>query len=488
MYLKTKILALLLFLGGLSAYGQTFMYSYTDPCTHELKFISYSYSAPLIITYYGQTRAFTYVEINNGTFEGWLNQVYLNHQASPCDEVLTTVTTTSTTNLTTNVINTVLNLSTVTAISSINIDIGGDVNTGNQSNSSNNDNDNQNNSNGSQGTSSTSSSSSNSNNSGSSSSSNGSSSSSGSNGNSGGSGSGSGGNSGSNGSGSGSNSGGGNGGGSGSGTDQGTNPSGTGSGGNKGGVQNGSEEGSTPPTQEEITEVKTEQQQSSSQQTSKSTSKAKTQVQKPAILVTGDIVGLQRTEDGSQDARATTSFTKVKGDGTASLGVSADYMVNARIANLTVMRSWIITKENGNKAINLVSSGFSFQPGAWSNTTMFIRVNSLKKATFIFGAAGSAGYLYEEPIISTLAIGGFMYKGKLYRNIDATLITAAVYAPYTKYYTEDWFTNMPIVIPFFNLNYKMTKTFGIGLTGGGTYQAGANVLNYQVLLGAKLII
>ena len=34
----------------------------------------------------------------------------------------------------------------------------------------------------------------------------------------------------------------------------------------------------------------------------------------------------------------------------------------------------------------------------------------------------------------------------------------------------------------------MTKTFGVGLTGGGTYQAGANVLNYQVLLGAKLIL
>ena len=137
---------------------------------------------------------------------------------------------------------------------------------------------------------------------------------------------------------------------------------------------------------------------------------------------------------------------------------------------------------------DLFKTGFSIQPGSWTNTTMFIRVNSLKRFTAIYGAAGSAGYLYSEPIISTLAVAGFMYKGKIYKNVDGTLIAAAVYAPYSKYYTESWFDSKPIIIPFFNVNYKLTKTFGFGLTGGGTYLAGANVLNYQVLLGAKLIL
>ena len=163
-------------------------------------------------------------------------------------------------------------------------------------------------------------------------------------------------------------------------------------------------------------------------------------------------------------------------------------MIRAKISNITTMKSWISTTEKGNKSINLLSSGFSVQPGSWTNTTMFIRVNSLKRFTAIYGAAGSAGYLYKEPIISTLAVAGFMYKGKIYKNIDGTLIAAAVYAPYSKYYTESWFDSKPIVIPFFNVNYKLTKTFGVGLTGGGTYLAGANVLNYQVLLGSKLIL
>jgi hypothetical protein len=35
----------------------------------------------------------------------------------------------------------------------------------------------------------------------------------------------------------------------------------------------------------------------------------------------------------------------------------------------------------------------------------------------------------------------------------------------------------------------MTKTFAMGLTGGGTYVTGNDKpLNYQILLGAKLIL
>jgi hypothetical protein len=448
-YLKTKILAFLFLLGGLSLKGQTFMYSYIDPCTQQVQTLMYDMSAPIIVSYYGQTRAFTYNEISSGVLDTWLNQVYSNYVAAPCSEVFTTVTTTSTTNLTTNIINNVLNLSTVTSISSLNL--GGNINTGNQSNSNSSSNEDNNNS--QSNVSSSSNSSNNNNNTGSS-------------GNSG----------------SGSSSGGGT-----SNPNSGSpNPSESSGGTSTGETQGGGQEG--VPSEEKIDEAKTDQQKSDANQTSKTTAKAKAQVQKPAILVTGDIVGLQKTDDKTNDARGTFSFTRVKGDGTASIGLSADYMVRARISNITVMKSWISTTEKGNKGINLLSSGMSFQPGAWSNTTMFIRVNSLKRFTAIYGAAGSVGYLYKEPIISTLAVAGFMYKGKLYKNIDGTLIAAGVYAPYSKYYTESWFDSKPIIIPFFNVNYKLTKTFGFGLTGGGTYLAGANILNYQVLLGAKLIL
>ena len=475
MYLKTKILSLFLFLGSLSLYGQTFMYSYTDPCTKEIKTIIYDMSAPIVVSYYGSTRAFTYTEMQSGVFDTWVSQVYLQYTDQPCQGILSSITTTSTTNLTTNVINTILNLNTVTssltAIGGIGNNIGSTVNVGtgakeekqnkngkNNNGNSNNNNLPNNNSNSS---------------SGSNNSSNGSSQENG------------------------------------SGGEQQNQPP------NSGGEQSGSsQQGSTqgnnkteqpnpnPPgnqssnqssqnnsqTTEDPTGVKEDKQKDISTNSVRTTSRAKNETQKPAILLTGDIVGLQKTTDSTQDARGTVSYTRVKGDGTASLSFSADYMVNAKIGNITAMRSWIGIKSNGDKHINLISSGFSMMPGSISNTSMFIRINSLKRFTALYGVAGSYGKLYDEELITGLAIGGFMYKGKITKKIDGTIIMAGVYSPYTKYYTESWFRNKPIIVPFFNFNYKMTSTFGIGLTGGTTYMAGQNIINYQVLLGAKLIL
>lgn len=387
------------------------MYSYIDPCTRETKIIMYDMSAPIVVAYYGQTKAFTYTDMQNGVFETWLNGVYSQFASQPCQGLLTSTTTTSTTNLTTNIVNSVLNLGSITSLSSIGsvgTNIGSNTNSGTNANRDNNNN------------SSTSNNNSNSE--------------------------------------------------------------------KAEGESSGTKEEETPPTSEEVAEAKTDAQKTSSSNTAKSTSKAKAETQKPAILVTGDIVGLQKTEDNSNDARGTFSYTRVKGDGTASLGVSADYMINAQIGNVTIMKSWISTTENGNKGINLLTSGFSLMPGSASNTTMFIRVNSLNKLTLIYGAAGSYGKLFGEELATGLAISGFMYKGKLAKKLDATVIMACVYSPFTKYYTTDWFKSTPIIVPFFNFNYRLTKTFGMGLTGGTTYMAGQKVVNYQVLMGAKMIL
>jgi len=440
--LKTKIL-LFLFMIGLSLNGQSFMYSYVDPCTKENKFITADMSSPIVIVYYGQVKTFSYTELQDGTFDIWLNDIYNKYKStSPCQGAVATTTTTTSTNLASNVVNSVMNLNAIANVgsfTSVGTNVGGATSTGSGSVSTSNNkqedgspqsNTNQNpdgNNNSSSG-----------NSSGSSGSSSGSS---------------------------------GNGGGSGSGKGQ-------------------TEEPKTEdkPTDQQVEEQKTETQKESSNSTAKSTSKAKAEVAKPAILVTGDIVGVQKADDGSRDARGTMSFTRVKGDGTASLGFSADYMVNARIGNISVMRSWIGVNKKGHKHINVISDAFGILPKSWSNTALFVRVNSVKNFTALYGGAGTYGNLYGEEMISTLAIGGFMYKGKLAKSLDATIIAACVYSPYTKYYTESLFESKPIVIPFFNFNYKLTKTFGFGLTGGGTYVASQSILNYQILMGAKLLL
>jgi hypothetical protein len=270
-----------------------------------------------------------------------------------------------------------------------------------------------------------------------------------------------------------------------------SNNSSSGSSGSGSGSGTGSEQPKTEtekPSEQKVENTKTETQKSQSSATAKAAGKGKVETSKPAILMTGDIVGIQTKSNGAQDARGTMSFTKVKGDGTASIGFSADYMVNARIGNISVVRSWIGSNNKGNKHINVISDGLSIMPSALSNTLLFVRVNSIKNFTALYGGAATYGKLFGEEMISTIAIGGFMYKGKVTKSLDATIIMAGIYSPYSKYYTESLFKARPIVVPFLNLNYKLTKTFGVGLTAGGTYIAGKDILNFQILLGAKLKI
>jgi hypothetical protein len=489
-YLKTKIL--ILFMIALSLRGQSFIYSYTDPCTQELKFINADMSSPIVIAYYGQVKTFSYTELQDGTFDNWINSVYLKYQStSPCQGVGVTTTTTTTTNTTLNIVSNVMNLGAISNVGSVNVDVGSSTSSGTNigTTKTNNNNDNRTSSRNR-----TSSSSSRSGSSGSSSGEGGQSNGGGnssetsgtSSGNSpdpnpGSSGEGNGGSSGSSSSSSGGNSSGSGSGGSSSGSSQ-------GGGGSGGKTEEKTEVQTEEPTEQKVEETKTETQKSQSSGTAKAAGKAKAEVAKPAILVTGDLVGIQTKSDGAQDARGTASFTRVKGDGTSSLGFSADYMVNARIGNISCVRSWIGANKKGNKHISVISDGLSIMPKSMSNTLLFVRVNSVKNFTALYGAAGTYGKLFGEEMISTIAIGGFMYKGKLTKHIDATVIMAGIYSPYSKYYTESIFEAKPIVIPFFNFTYKMTKTFGLGITGGGTYVAGQDILNFQILMGAKLLI
>jgi hypothetical protein len=468
--LKTKILFLLMVI-GLPLMGQSFTYSYIDPCTKATKIIYADMSAPIVIAYYGQVKAFTYTQLSNGTFDIWINNIYNQYKTtSPCQGVVTTTTTTTTTNTVSNLIGNVTNLvsldfSSVTGGVSggVGTNIGGTTSSGTGSikNEKKDDNNNSNNST--------------------------SSSSSGSTSNEGGN------QTGENGGNSSENQGGSNGGGTVGGNSNSGNSSNSSSGssGSSSGSGTSNEQPKTEtekPSDQKVEDTKTETQKSSSSATAKAAGKGKVETAKPAILMTGDIVGVQTRSDGAQDARGTMSFTRVKGDGTSSIGFSADYMVNAKIGNISAVKSWIGTNKKGNKHINVVSDGLSIMPDALSNTLLFVRVNSIKNFTALYGGAGTYGKLYGEEMISTIVIGGFIYKGSISKTLDATIIMAGIYSPYSKYYTESLFKARPIVVPFLNLNYKLTKTFGVGLTGGGTYIAGKDVLNFQVLLGAKMKI
>lgn len=270
--------------------------------------------------------------------------------------------------------------------------------------------------------------------------------------------------------------------------DESNNNSGGGSGGGSSNPNSSTDEKSKPKTEVEDEKVEQETNVNTGSSTNRTTSQASaTQRQKPAILLTGDIVGVQRASDNLQDSRITTSYIRMKGDGKSSWGASADFTIKAQVGNVSVFKSWITTKTQ-RKHIDLVSNSVSLLPNTFTNTLVFIRIDNLKKITWLYGAAGVYGTMYKQPMTAAVAIAGGMYRGKITNKIDAVAILAAIYVPYMKYYTEQVFEAKPIAIPFLNINYAVTKAFRMGLTGGTTYSVTENVLNYQLLFGAKLTL
>jgi hypothetical protein len=108
--LQNKILLFFMII-GLPLLGQSFTYSYIDPCTRATKFINADMSAPVVIAYYGQVKTFTYAQLNDGTFDAWINNIYTQYKTtSPCQGVVTTTTTTTSTNTVSNLIGNVTSL------------------------------------------------------------------------------------------------------------------------------------------------------------------------------------------------------------------------------------------------------------------------------------------------------------------------------------------------------------------------------------------
>jgi hypothetical protein len=427
--LKNKIISIILILftmSGLGVKAQSISYSYVDPCTKEIKSINVSGlngTLPIVMNYYGQVKTFTPTELQNGTFDSWANSVYNEYGKGNPCAQIGIQT------ITTNVLNVTNNIvNNVVSLGSMLTSItSSGVNSipTDVASTTGNSPDNTT-----------------------------------SNDNSGGGGSG-GGNSG------GGNSGGGR----------------TVSGGkSEKGVQS-KEEKQEEQKQEETKQEETKQSSSSTKSTSKATSKS----DKPAIMLTGDLVGMQSAADNTQDAKVTTSYIRISGNKKTSLGVSADFTINANIGNITIFKSWM-TQKTARKHIDLVSNSISILPNSYSNTLVFIRIDNVKKFTGLYGVGGMYGALNKEPLTSLLTLGGGMYKGQLTKNIDAVFILVAVYVPYMKYYTESIMKSKPLILPFMNINYKVTKSFKFGLTGGTTYSVNEQIVNYQLLFGAKLTL
>ena len=502
--------------------AQSYNYSYSDPCTGNLKTIVVPINGNVNVSYYGEIGSFSYNDFTNGTFEAWTNNIFSQYGTnSPCSEIVglgTAVNVTQGTAL--NVIGILNSLSSISdlAAGSTNI-LGGSVtsiNNGSNSETKSNDKKGNNPQNGSG---------SNTNNSTTNNTQNQ-----------------------TNGTGnptqggtttSGSNEGGTNGGNGTTNQNAGTqNPTQAGgtttqSGSNENGntssnttVSGGGETTETPINNQTTTEngstssnptngsnsgsgsgePNTGNNQTQETQTTEEgggqtniTGGANTTVKstpsskeggKPSIVASGDFVGFNfRNSDVKTGLKLTGGYTAMRWDGKRSSGILGDYTSALRGPNVTAFYAFIRPKSivigSGTLTIGFEGNRSLYGTVAIGQMFTFKKPKSLK---LLYMGTVSYGNVYRESFLGTALIVGGTYDMRIGKRIDIKLMNLFVYAPYVSYYNDVVLKSPYVMLPSIGTNIKLTKKFKFNINAGGAWDLKTSALNYTVTCGARMLV
>ena len=489
--------------------AQTYNYSYTDPCTGNLKTIVVPINGNVTVSYYGELGSFNANDFTNGNFESWASGIFNQYgQDSPCSQIVglgTAVNVTQSTTL--NVIGILNSLSTIAsltggatnvlggAVGSVSNSSGdGESNSNDNKNNNGNNNPNNNPSNPSGGGSSipnqpnqnpqtqsggtqegtgTSSSETSSNPEG----------------------SGSTGTSVPNGQG----------GEAGQGNTGGTEPNpettgGTGTSSTASGSEGTGTEGNG--TQQQGSEGTGENQETTPEEgqgKTNITAGASTTVKasptskeggKPSVVASSDFVGFNfRNSDVKTGLKATGGYTAMKWDGKRSWGALADYTSALKGPNITGFYAWMRPKSvillSGTATIGFEGNKSLYGTLAFGQMFKFKKAPTLK---LVYMATASYGQVYRVSFLGTAIIGGVMYDVKVGKRIDIKLMNLMVYAPYVSYYNDVLLKSPYVMLPSIGTNIGITKKFKFNINAGGAWDLKTAALNYTVTCGTRILV
>jgi len=490
------------FFVGFFGYTQTYNYTYTDPCTGNLKTIVVPINGEITVGYYGFTETFSYNDFTGGAFETWASGIFAQYNGnSPCSEIVgigTTVNVTQGTAL--NVINILNSLTSIADLAGTTNILGGSIgslsnlpggennNNKNKNNGNNNVNSNPVNPSGnssnvgssgvqnpttegtSQGgtetggsqTSGTTEESSNTSTSVST--------------------------------------------GEGSGGETSTTSGGEGtSGEGNGSQQQGSEGQETTPnggvgsgnegnqTQEDP-QTTPEESQGKTNITAGATNTTKAagggEGGKPSVVASSDFVGFNfRNSEIKTGLKATGGYTALRWDGQRSWGALADYTSALKGPNITGFYAWVKPRSIA-LASSTLTVGFEGNKsiyGTLAGGQMFT-FPKIPRLKVVYMGTVSYGFVYREQFIGTAVIAGAMYDMKIGKRIDIKLMNLMVYSPYVSYYNDLVLQSPYVMLPSIGTNIGITKRFKFNINGGGAWDLKTSALNYTVTCGTRLLV
>jgi hypothetical protein len=507
--------------GFLNLNAQSYNYSYTDPCTGNIKTVVVPINGNVTVAYYGEIGSFSYNDFTNGTFDAWTNNIFAQYGTnSPCSEIVgvgTAINVTQSSAL--NVIGILNSLSSISDLASGSTNIlGGSVSSIGNSGGNDSENDNQNGK-GNNNNSTTTNTNNQTQQNGTGNTNGGSSTTSGTNetGTNGGNGTsnqnvgtenptqtggtttegnpneagnqstessvggeGSGGeinnqtttengSNGNNGSG---------------GTVGGNGNNGTGG---NGSGNNETQEGQ-PTTEGTKEEGKTNITGGAS--TTVKASPTSKEGGKPTVVASADFVGFNfKNSDVRVGAKATGGYTSLRWDGKRSYGILGDYTSALRGPNITSFYAWVRPKSiiltSGTLTIGFEGNRSLY--GTFAAGQMF-NIQKVKSLKLLYMGTVSYGVVYRESFLGTALIGGAMYDMKIGKRFDIKLMNLLVYAPYVSYYNDVVLKSPYVMLPSIGTNVRITKKFKFNINAGGAWDLKTSALNYTITCGTRMIV
>ncbi len=499
---KKWFLIVVLLLLGLKSFGQSYQYTYTDPCTGVPNTVTISQpSGSVTLFYAGQYRTFTQVELQTGAYEAWVASINAAAPpgSNPCAGNAGAVSSNTSSTVGTNVVTTVSTISSTlsTLGGSVTTNSGGMDFNGSSSGGGGSSSDSGGDDNGSN-------TSSGSNDSGSSS---GGSTGSGDTGGSSGGGSTGGGDTGGGSSG-GSSGSGDTGGGSTGGGSTGGSSGGSGSGGNSSGGNTegnvGSDGGSTTTGDDDSgtsmggavgdKDIDTESggQSSDSDDSGGGGGKKKKgpRARKGSLIASGDMVLIRNGSDykatGNDNLKINLGMTYANTEQTLTAGTLLNYTTGQNEIALTVYGSW---KVEESMIVGSDAFLYNIKQQTWFNTgNLMYAYKQTKYTTILFGTNYSIGRVGEENFQNWAGNMGVFSTFNGYKGISMNGMMIAMYSPYTFFYEGQWLKGGFLFVPLTSVDFKVTDTFKLNISTSTVYLMGEGILNFQVMTGGKMLL
>jgi len=212
-----------------------------------------------------------------------------------------------------------------------------------------------------------------------------------------------------------------------------------------------------------------------------------------SLIGNGDVVVLKSAEDPSakNQLRFTMSITRANTNSTRVFGVLGNFTTQVKNSNLTLYRAWVLPKSSITM-IGANSSMVNFDRDFFNTSTVLaskrFKGGNWKKLTIMSGVNYTIGNLGETKFTNLSAVGGGFYSFKINSKVSGSILCLTVYSPFTRFYDGRWWDSNFLVVPFSSWDYSITKKFKFNMSLSGVYQVGKNMLNYQVLTGGKLML